>query len=1048
MLNVKTKGLKLITLICGFAACVAVLLGIVFASPTSTVYAAGETQIDTLGVAFRKVEVGDTLDAAFEFENATTKTLNVPAGANYTATLEFVSKNGQATTLWEKGKASYPWSRVENQLIEQKVAYCIRVSFVPKENYKLSKDVDLLKRNMQVLGAELGKGKDIELWDAAGQNSITTAVQMDFIISKGMTYIGYTQTVYPEIGVKVTGKIGTLYTDTGIWLRGAPGPYTYEAKIAPVGTDVKGYDGFNDESTCNYQVLAVNAMDGGTMYITATAADGQTCDIPVMIAAVSGGHEHTWSDFGKIDLEHHGYRKCTASGCPGVAPAFDKGAQYTGHTFYDGCNAKCKECGDLENPAAKHNFAAAPDESDGTCHVFKCACGEVKKDDSGNIIKEKHGGGTQTCLSDAKCDVCGKEYLAATGHKYDFRSFGNNDGTYTHLGFCKYCGKEDTTLRHSPTGGTATCQARAECTYKTSGGDVCGCVYGEFKAHNFVDGICTECSSDEYIREVVIDVPEFYKGMAYKPLFYPAVIKGNVIDMGIYYYKASLGRDTNHYLCGSHNYETTYITENSVMCYAFKPQTNCKFPDSIDDVKVSVTHGEVLRKRIRENDGCLAVDVLLRIDEVVQAIDVGVSQPIAGNLAESLKITEKNGLEFTIKSIGPLDDNKIIFNTPLEIDMTIKAPAGKVFQGISEVSLQNWLCDFNLSGGNVLVYALNTDKTELTLTVQTPRAIECPHETVVLAEAGKLETCTEDGVKDKYACEGCGKEFFDAACTMPWNAKDAVIPKGHLCDYHEETPCSAGNDGNAAYYECRRKDCGKLFADYACTREITLAETVIHDYKTEWSADKNEHYHECKNCEVTGGKAAHRPDRAEATDEDPVKCLDCGYIVTPALGHTTHRTTLVPGEEATCLKTGRKAYYKCDGCEVRFEDAEGTKPVADESALVIPKAHRFGAWTDEIPATEESNGVKGHKDCEFCKKHFDENGTEITDLTLVYENKQGGGEIVPAPEKKGLPGGAIAGIAVGGVAVAGIGGFAIFWFAVKKKTFADLIAAIKGAFKK
>ena len=75
MLNVKTKGLKLITLICGFAACVAVLLGIVFASPTSTVYAAGETEIDTLGVAFRKVEVGDTLDAAFEFENATTKFL-------------------------------------------------------------------------------------------------------------------------------------------------------------------------------------------------------------------------------------------------------------------------------------------------------------------------------------------------------------------------------------------------------------------------------------------------------------------------------------------------------------------------------------------------------------------------------------------------------------------------------------------------------------------------------------------------------------------------------------------------------------------------------------------------------------------------------------------------------------------------------------------------------------------------------------------------------------------------------------------------------------
>ena len=60
-------------------------------------------------------------------------------------------------------------------------------------------------------------------------------------------------------------------------------------------------------------------------------------------------------------------------------------------------------------------------------------------------------------------------------------------------------------------------------------------------------------------------------------------------------------------------------------------------------------------------------------------------------------------------------------------------------------------------------------------------------------------------------------------------------------------------------------------------------------------------------------------------------------------------------------------------------------------------------------------------------------------LTAVYED-------APAA-KKGLSGGQIAGIVIGSVAVAGIGGFAIFWFAVRKKTFADLIAVIKGTFK-
>ena len=70
-----------------------------------------------------------------------------------------------------------------------------------------------------------------------------------------------------------------------------------------------------------------------------------------------------------------------------------------------------------------------------------------------------------------------------------------------------------------------------------------------------------------------------------------------------------------------------------------------------------------------------------------------------------------------------------------------------------------------------------------------------------------------------------------------------------------------------------------------------------------------------------------------------------------------------------------------------------------------------------------------------------------TTLTAVYEDKSsGGGEITPPDKKDGLSGGQIAGIVIGSVAVAGIGGFAIFWFAVKKKTFADLGVALKKGF--
>ena len=1031
-----TRKTGIFTLALGLAMCLTVIFGIISVNPKSV--RADTMTIDTLEVAFGKVNVGDSLAAAFEFEDETERTLKVPAGANYTATLTFISKNGQATTLWRKDSASFPWSRVENQLVEQKVAYCIRVRFEPKENYKLSKEADVLKRNMKVSGAELGKGRDIELWDTAGQNTMSTAIDMDFIISRGMNYFGYPRYISPRIDEKVSGKISTDFTDTGMWISGAPAPYTYEAKIVPIGMEVQTVNVF-DKSDCYYQIIAKNAMDGGTMYVTATAADGQTCDIPVTIAAVSGGHEHTWvEEIGKIDYEHHGYTKCADPACPGVAPAFDKGSQYASHEFDGGCTAACMTCGNLGNPDAKHNFTYQVDESNATYHVKKCVCGEVEKDENGNVVKEKHSGGEQTCLSGAKCDVCGHEYIAKRGHKFEFRSFRNNDGTYTHLGFCKYCGIEEVPLRHSPTGGVATCQARAKCDY-THNGDVCGCEYGEFKAHNMVGGVCTECASDEYIKEVVIDVPEYWEGMAYRPMFYPNVIKGNVIPKGDIFYKASTYLDGNDTLCNAGDSGEKYITNNSVMYYVFAPHTTCKFPENVDEINVSVTHGEVLGKSIRKNDGSLIVLVFLRLDRAVQSIDVSVSQPLVGHLPETLQITEKNGYAVTINNVeGYLKDGRFYDGVPYYANVTIKAPEGKVFP-ILTPDFENWLCVSNISGGKFLSFEQSNDYTELTVVIKTLSATDCLHENVTMKEAGKLATCTEDGVMDKYACSGCGKEFFDAACTKPWSESTAKLPhKGH-------------NPGS--------------------------------EYKTE----KDKHYRECKTC-------------GEKTDEAP---HDFGALVAQT--------------NPTCMQKGVKAHYECSACK-KLVDADKNETTLED--LIIPVnpdgGHSFGAWVNEVPASNTANGEKAHKDCLICNKHFDANDKEIsafdliiakigthkvtvngenkiynegervtaiaddpaegkefvgwqdesgnivsndkaytftvtgaTTLTAVYDDMpSGSGEITPPAKNEGLSGGAIAGIVTGSAAVAGLGGFSIVWFAVKKKTFADLIASFKGAFKK
>ena len=124
--------------------------------------------------------------------------------------------------------------------------------------------------------------------------------------------------------------------------------------------------------------------------------------------------------------------------------------------------------------------------------------------------------------------------------------------------------------------------------------------------------------------------------------------------------------------------------------------------------------------------------------------------------------------------------------------------------------------------------------------------------------------------------------------------------------------------------------------------------------------------------------------------------------------------------------TGGGTYKQGDEVTVTAEDKEGKE---------------FVGWQDA-----SGNIVSTQKEYTFVVKD------EMV-LTAVYQDKAPGGgtidgEIAPAPDKNGLSGGQIAGIVIGSIAGVGIVGFAIFWFVVKKKTFAELISAIKALFNK
>ena len=77
------------------------------------------------------------------------------------------------------------------------------------------------------------------------------------------------------------------------------------------------------------------------------------------------------------------------------------------------------------------------------------------------------------------------------------------------------------------------------------------------------------------------------------------------------------------------------------------------------------------------------------------------------------------------------------------------------------------------------------------------------------------------------------------------------------------------------------------------------------------------------------------------------------------------------------------------------------------------------------------------------------NVTANVELFAIWEDVPSSGPLGPGsnitPDKSndGLSTGAIIGIVAGSVAVVAVGGFAIFWFVIKKKSFADLIAVFK-----
>lgn len=154
---------------------------------------------------------------------------------------------------------------------------------------------------------------------------------------------------------------------------------------------------------------------------------------------------------------------------------------------------------------------------------------------------------------------------------------------------------------------------------------------------------------------------------------------------------------------------------------------------------------------------------------------------------------------------------------------------------------------------------------------------------------------------------------------------------------------------------------------------------------------------------------------------------------------TSKQTTFVMPASNIKIQAHFRAVDSKPSVEIKVNGGTGAGVVKKSGSITVTanepaEGKVFTGWQDE-----SGKIVSTQKEYTFTV-------AEGTTLTAVYEDTSSGGEITPPAKKDGLPGGAIAGIVIGSVAVAGIGGFAIFWFAVKKKTFADLGVALKKGF--
>ena len=299
-----------------------------------------------------------------------------------------------------------------------------------------------------------------------------------------------------------------------------------------------------------------------------------------------------------------------------------------------------------------------------------------------------------------------------------------------------------------------------------------------------------------------------------------------------------------------------------------------------------------------------------------------------------------------------------------------------------------------------------------------------------------------------YARQGSTKVAISETFTVTWAAKQFTTqPQGDMVDVGDTVSVTANKNFYVEKYEIEYNDNGvwKLYQEvsggwnqfsYDFTSDV--AKSVTFRLKAYAESDEYDEENDCF----------------------PVVLMDISdeFTITWTSNEHVHTYGAIPNgkdetshwKECTDPACPDKAHSKIEVEVHKDNTADNKCDICGADVPVPPPAHTHDHGTiwkadanehwNECACGDKAN-VAPHADtdnngkCDTCEYQMSATPNNPDNPNDTPDD--------PSDDKDGLGAGAIVGIVIGSVAVVGIGGFALFWFVIKKKSFADLIAVFK-----